>query len=458
MIHRLLINPGTPQSWEIQLKAGPNRIGRREENDHQIEHPSVSGAHCEIVVSDGSVHLKDLGSTNGTFVNRAPVQEILLQSGQHVQLGNVDMIFETVGQMEGDGAVAVGRSSVPLRLNLSRPQPVAEGRTALQEESPVTPRPSPPVQTVASAFCKGHPKTPARFFCQKCRKYFCDTCVMTQPAGGSTGKFCRSCGSVVEPVKVQFTRTVEKGFFARLPGAFAYPLRGTGIFAIIIGLLVLGGLKLSGVMLSLGSIRSMAFGAIMGISLGGYLFTYLQSILHSTEAEDLALPDLPGMSDFLEDVIQPFFRLLGLVMICFGPAILLAVWFAANRTPLPAILTLCALCAGLFCFPMAFLTVATLDTVAAANPLMVITSILKAPLEYICALLFLVLMFAIQAGGEYALRTIFPVGWSTDSMGALIGLVAGNAFMAFTSMYLLLVNVHVLGLIYVTKKEKLGWR
>jgi len=95
MSHRLLVNPGTPQAWEISLKPGVNRIGRGEQNDFTINHGSVSTHHCEVTVTDAAVILKDLGSTNGTFVERAPVTEIQLRPGQHVQFGAVDMVFES---------------------------------------------------------------------------------------------------------------------------------------------------------------------------------------------------------------------------------------------------------------------------------------------------------------------------------------------------------------------------
>ena len=95
MSHRLLVNPGTPQTWEIQLKPGSNRIGRGEDNDFVINHPSISTHHCEVTVTDNAVWLKDLGSTNGTFVAQRPVTEAQLQTGQHVQFGAVDMSFES---------------------------------------------------------------------------------------------------------------------------------------------------------------------------------------------------------------------------------------------------------------------------------------------------------------------------------------------------------------------------
>jgi pSer/pThr/pTyr-binding forkhead associated (FHA) protein len=86
---RLLINPGSPAAWEVQLKTGPNSLGRGPMNDFQITDPSVSGTHCHIVVENGNATIKDMGSTNGTFVNRAPVKEALLKSGQTIHLGEV---------------------------------------------------------------------------------------------------------------------------------------------------------------------------------------------------------------------------------------------------------------------------------------------------------------------------------------------------------------------------------
>lgn len=95
MSHRLIVNPGTPQSWEIQLKPGVNRIGRGEQNDFVINHGSVSTRHCEVTVTADRVLLKDLDSTNGTFVNKAAITESQLHPGYHVQLAAVDMIFES---------------------------------------------------------------------------------------------------------------------------------------------------------------------------------------------------------------------------------------------------------------------------------------------------------------------------------------------------------------------------
>jgi hypothetical protein len=95
MSHRLIVNPGTPQAWEIELQPGLNRIGRTDDNDFPINHTSLSSHHCEITVTEQGVTLKDLGSTNGTFVERVPVTEMQLRPGHQLQLGAVTMSYES---------------------------------------------------------------------------------------------------------------------------------------------------------------------------------------------------------------------------------------------------------------------------------------------------------------------------------------------------------------------------
>src|SRR5881628_916923 len=91
---RLIVNPGTPQAQEIRLKEGVNNLGRNPGNDFTINDPSVSGSHCQVILSDGAVRLRDLGSTNGTFVNGVQVTEVDLRAGENIRLGVVPLILE----------------------------------------------------------------------------------------------------------------------------------------------------------------------------------------------------------------------------------------------------------------------------------------------------------------------------------------------------------------------------
>src|SRR5216117_3360896 len=118
---RLVINPNTSSAWEIQLKPGTNLFGRGFANDFKIENPSVSSSHCQIVLESGRAVIRDLGSTNGTFVNRAPITEAVLQPGQTIHLGAVEILFH------GD-SVPLGRPAetemIP-RAAMPPPVPVA---------------------------------------------------------------------------------------------------------------------------------------------------------------------------------------------------------------------------------------------------------------------------------------------------------------------------------------------
>src|SRR6266496_5082282 len=281
MTNRLLVNPGTPQAWEIQLKPGQNRLGRADQNDFQVNHPSVSGSHCEIVVSSAGVLLKDLGSTNGTYVNRAPVHEALLQTGQHLHLGGVEMLFEATAPA-GTSAPGAAPVAVPVaaRINLPRPAagslriskpPADEPAPAEAESPPLAPPLAPPVVPLAvgQAFCKFHQKTPARFLCNHCQKYFCDLCVTTRNVGGVMGKYCRACGTECTPVQVRSTRpAASKGFFARLPGAFLYPFRGFGVAILIIAVIGFVGLDyLDSIGFLLGP-----YGWLIMVAVYGFLF------------------------------------------------------------------------------------------------------------------------------------------------------------------------------------------
>jgi hypothetical protein len=149
---RLVVNPGSPGAWEIQLKPGANALGRGSANDFTLSDPSVSTSHCQITVgTDGAVIIKDLGSSNGTFVDRTPVQEAFLQNGQTVQLGGMPMMFV------GDGAAPAVPIAVALPVSSAVPTspPATLARMPLKvtlasshaphNEAPAAPAVPPPV-------------------------------------------------------------------------------------------------------------------------------------------------------------------------------------------------------------------------------------------------------------------------------------------------------------------------
>jgi hypothetical protein len=94
MAKLVLLSEGyTGRSYE--LKADRTTIGRLEDNTFQIPEASVSSHHCEVLLRGNEVVVKDLNSTNGTFIAGEKVAEAALKPGQILRLGQVEMRLET---------------------------------------------------------------------------------------------------------------------------------------------------------------------------------------------------------------------------------------------------------------------------------------------------------------------------------------------------------------------------
>ncbi len=62
-------------------------IGRSSKSDVQIDQESVSRNHCKLINTGQTVLLRDLGSTNGTYVNDELVDEYVLRDGDFIKVG-----------------------------------------------------------------------------------------------------------------------------------------------------------------------------------------------------------------------------------------------------------------------------------------------------------------------------------------------------------------------------------
>jgi hypothetical protein len=91
------------------------------------------------------------------------------------------------------------------------------------------------------------------------------------------------------------------------------------------------------------------------------------------------------------------------------------------------------------------------------NPLVVIPSILKAPLEYAVTVAVLTVVLAFTEAGDMAIKHLFPKGLMTESVGELVGMCALKFLLSVIAVYLLFVKTRILGLLYLSKKNELGW-
>jgi pSer/pThr/pTyr-binding forkhead associated (FHA) protein len=78
-----------------ELKADKTTIGRVEDNTFQIAEASVSSHHCEVLLRGSEVVVRDLNSTNGTFINGEKVTESTLKPSQILRLGQIELRLET---------------------------------------------------------------------------------------------------------------------------------------------------------------------------------------------------------------------------------------------------------------------------------------------------------------------------------------------------------------------------
>jgi hypothetical protein len=75
--------------------AGPvTVVGRSRRCDIVLTDPNVSRQHAEIRRQGDGFMLIDLGSTNGTRVNRRDVKQVVLQHGDRIELGTTELLFE----------------------------------------------------------------------------------------------------------------------------------------------------------------------------------------------------------------------------------------------------------------------------------------------------------------------------------------------------------------------------
>ncbi len=77
-------------------------IGRTDDCHIRNTDASVSRAHARLEARDDGYHVIDLGSTNGTFVNNAPVRECILQDGDYLRIGNCIYRFLGGGNLEAE--------------------------------------------------------------------------------------------------------------------------------------------------------------------------------------------------------------------------------------------------------------------------------------------------------------------------------------------------------------------
>lgn len=86
----VILNQGmTGRTFELNIER--TTVGRVEDNTFQIADGSVSSHHAEIILRGSEILIRDLGSTNGTFINNEKITETVLKPGQTLRFGQVEL-------------------------------------------------------------------------------------------------------------------------------------------------------------------------------------------------------------------------------------------------------------------------------------------------------------------------------------------------------------------------------
>lgn len=134
-------------------------IGRKPQNDIQIENLAVSGEHACIVTILNDSFLEDLGSTNGTLVNGNPIKKHILQNNDVIEIGKYKLKYVSDAPTAGQTTV----DDFEKTMVLMRPKPAAAkgfGDTQAMQ-APLAAAPKPAAAASAAPAGAGAPRPAA---------------------------------------------------------------------------------------------------------------------------------------------------------------------------------------------------------------------------------------------------------------------------------------------------------
>ena len=99
----LVVKRGPNAGSRFLLDRSTTSAGRHPDSDIFLDDVTVSRRHAEFRLETSEFQVVDVGSLNGTYVNREPVDSALLANGDEVQIGKFRLVFLT-GPKSDDGS------------------------------------------------------------------------------------------------------------------------------------------------------------------------------------------------------------------------------------------------------------------------------------------------------------------------------------------------------------------
>ncbi|MBM3248330.1 MAG: hypothetical protein FJZ10_02770 [Candidatus Omnitrophica bacterium] len=291
--------------------------------------------------------------------------------------------------------------------------------------------------------CKKHSETDTLYYCMGCGGYFCQECVDVHEGSVSLPYTCRACGGKCERMvreessleaaqsEASGAREIEPpttatSFWQEFIPSFAYPFRNKGALLLLVGSVFFA------VFFFIARTASL-FGLPLLLILISYLLEYMLTVLEASAYGSDQPPEFPAISDWTEMVFGPLFLIILAAAFCYAPAIV----YLLKMQSIDSIFWL-LLFLGQFFYPMMFLIIAMTGKFVALNPFVIISSILKAPTQYI---VIVAMFFAISY-----LRNISQVFLNKiPFLGFFIG--------EFIAFYFLIVQMRLMGVYYRCNEE-----
>ena len=101
------IAPDSEKAYVIEK--GLTHIGRGVDNQIQLMYDQISRCHAELENTDDACVIKDLGSSNGTFVNGSKIKETQLCHGDEIKIGECMLKFELLNPSDTQTGEFVSR-------------------------------------------------------------------------------------------------------------------------------------------------------------------------------------------------------------------------------------------------------------------------------------------------------------------------------------------------------------
>ena len=89
----LVVRRGTDEGARFALEQRETTVGRNPDADVFLDDITVSRKHAVFVTEGQVTTVRDAGSLNGTYVNRARIDEVVLASGDEVQVGKFKLVY-----------------------------------------------------------------------------------------------------------------------------------------------------------------------------------------------------------------------------------------------------------------------------------------------------------------------------------------------------------------------------